>query len=637
MMLVKIKYLRKQLENRHFADFFSAHVPYIPVETSHSMALASSSAATEDLSYSRKRRLSKKERRALKKQKKNSGSQPTEGPLPTEEKDEISGERIAVDDSEFLKSYQPIPVPTQPSAEVLANSNKGSKVANNDIEEGGEGGGKTLGKWFPNALLIKSSVTYTNTGKLMLSGPNADETARVDKPRSSLVLFYQYTKQHKWSQNKLKVLMTYLATIAKKRNVGGRIRVAQEGVNATVSAVDIPCVTAKETLRHFAQDLRNFDREVFADTDFKFIDDLPADRHFKDLKMIPVQELVFYGIKEDDAPLDESEQKDGIKGGVHLDAKEYHKMLGKDNTVVIDVRNHYETLIGRFDGQQEKDKPRDSNDERPAGAEYLDPLMRKSTDFKSWLAKDETQEKLKDKTVLMYCTGGIRCERASAYLKKEIGGKVDGVFQLQGGIERYLKAFPDGGYWRGKNFVFDKREAVSADNPEGDGGVIKKQKKTKSKKALESSPARCCVCNIEWDRYVGKKKCFTCGVPVLMCERCMSLKPEKTPGMELKVRCPLCVTENITVPASEVEFTANGIKGKVGDSQGNKKDQKMAASSVLKWGGGHASKKKLGRKAGRRHCQFGSECVRKDCFFLHPGQENDTAGSQGIANDEKNS
>ena len=67
----------------------------------------------------------------------------------------------------------------------------------------------------------------------------------------------------------------------------------------------------------------------------------------------------------------------------------------------------------------------------------------------------------------MFCTGGVRCERASAYLKKQMGDQVDGVFQLKGGIERYMKEFQDGGFWRGSNFVFDKREAVAVDNIDG--------------------------------------------------------------------------------------------------------------------------------------------------------------------------
>lgn len=261
----------------------------------------------------------------------------------------------------------------------------------------------------------------------------------------------------------------------------------------------------------------------------------------------------------------------------------------------------------------------------------------------------------------MYCTGGIRCERASAYLKTEMKDKVEGVYQLKGGIERYLKQFKDGGFWRGKNFVFDKREAVGVDNPHGDGGVLRREDRKKQKsrhqqqKDIEGSLliSKCCVCGDPWDRYVGKKKCLTCGVPVLMCEKCMSLKPDKIPGMELKVRCPLCVEEGVTVLAKELELTANGIKNKVlsaskaatalnslgksypgthsDDRQndcetGDKKGKSLcgtgkAADSVLKWGGGHATKKKNLKKMKRRICQFGADCVRKDCFFHHPERE----------------
>lgn len=261
----------------------------------------------------------------------------------------------------------------------------------------------------------------------------------------------------------------------------------------------------------------------------------------------------------------------------------------------------------------------------------------------------------------MYCTGGIRCERASAYLRTEMKDKVEQVYQLKGGIERYLKQFKDGGFWRGKNFVFDKREAVSVDNPHGDGGIVRREDRKEQKKKTQSQQqkndtegslyvAKCCVCGNHWDRYVGKKKCLTCGVPVLMCEKCMSLKPDKTPGMELKVRCPLCVEEGVTVLANELELTANGIKNKVvsasdsgaigtdgtyGDQCQNEyetRDTKQkaiimscesvkAAGSVLKWGGGHAIKKKKMKKMKRRACQFGSNCVRKDCFFFHPERD----------------
>jgi hypothetical protein len=135
-----------------------------------------------------------------------------------------------------------------------------------------------------------------------------------------------------------------------------------------------------------------------------------------------------------------------------------------------------------------------------------------------------------------------------------------------------------------------------------------------------------------------------------MCEKCLSLKPDKIPGMELKVRCPICLEENITVLAKEVEFTENGIKNKAftattkanhagGFSVRSDRDDNFdkyerskkedsadkalcrsgkAANSVLKWGGGHATEKKKLKKNIRRLCQFGSNCYRKDCFFYHP-------------------
>jgi predicted sulfurtransferase len=77
-------------------------------------------------------------------------------------------------------------------------------------------------------------------------------------------------------------------------------------------------------------------------------------------------------------------------------------------------------------------------------------------DFKDFV--DARKEELQDKQVLMYCTGGVRCERASAYLRL-CGGK--DVSQLSGGIHAYQEAFPAGeGYFRGKNFVYDRRIAV---------------------------------------------------------------------------------------------------------------------------------------------------------------------------------
>jgi predicted sulfurtransferase len=201
-----------------------------------------------------------------------------------------------------------------------------------------------------------------------------------------------------------------------------------------------------------------------------------------------------------------------------------------------------------------------------------------------------------------------------------MGDKVKGIYQLQGGIERYFKALPDGGHWRGKNFVFDKREAVDVHNPDGDGGVIvhnkTKTSSTKETTMTNSLPdAKCCRCSKPWDRYVGKKKCNTCGVPVLVCDVCLS-KIGSHKAEEAKLRCPLCVEENVTVAAKDVEFTDNGMAGKAKSAT-----QGTAAPSVLKWGGGHASQKKQKRKFHRKPCRFGDACTRPDCFFFHPTKD----------------
>tara|TARA_R110002050_G_scaffold194100_3_gene329039 strand:+ start:2203 stop:2565 length:363 start_codon:yes stop_codon:yes gene_type:complete len=105
--------------------------------------------------------------------------------------------------------------------------------------------------------------------------------------------------------------------------------------------------------------------------------------------------------------------------GQHLPPDEYHKKMEEKDTVIIDVRNKYECDIGRFTPPE-------------TGAKFIDPLMRRSTDFQKFLEEPETSKQLEGKQVLMYCTGGVRCERASAMLNFKMGEKLKGVYQLHG-------------------------------------------------------------------------------------------------------------------------------------------------------------------------------------------------------------
>ena len=527
--------------------------------------MAGSNKVEPELS-TRKRRHSRKDQKALKKQRRSGQPASTNSDSSRSKNDETPANIFVEDQATFKDSNKSASI----DPEVIDYlSDYTTILVPKAAAKSTTAAGVSLGKWFPKAKTMKSKLCFSNDKKTVA--------------RASLLLFYQYAQ---WNDEKVSILMEYLQVVGNTRVLGGRIRIAAEGVNATVSSVDSPDMTSARTLRHFVQDLKGFD-SAFADTDFKLIDNLSPDRHFKDLKLIPVKELVFYGIREAEAPLQ--------MGGTHLSAEEFHDKLAQENTVVVDVRNHYEADIGRFDGQQVG---------TTGGATYIDPKMRKSTDFTTWLAKPETKEQLKEKQVLLFCTGGVRCERASAYLKKQMGNSVKGCYQLKGGIERYLQTFDDGGFWRGKNFVFDKREAIGAHNINGDGGIIKHASVNDN-----NVGAKCCICASPWDRYIGKKKCHMCGVPVLMCDSCMTTRSKEV------TRCPLCVEEDITVPAVDVEYTNNGV-----GVRGEKGDKKQAPS-VLKWGGGHASEKKEKRKMKRIACQFGADCIRKDCFFSHPEQE----------------
>ena len=125
--------------------------------------------------------------------------------------------------------------------------------------------------------------------------------------------------------------------------------------------------------------------------------------------------------------------------GVHVNAKEFNDMLADPNTICVDMRNHYESEIGHFDGAitPDVDTFRDS-------LEVIEESLK------------DTKE---DKNLLMYCTGGIRCEKASAYYKHK---GFQHVFQLEGGIIEYTRQVTSEGLenkFIGKNFVFDHRRA----------------------------------------------------------------------------------------------------------------------------------------------------------------------------------
>ncbi len=206
-----------------------------------------------------------------------------------------------------------------------------------------------------------------------------------------------------------------------KIDVLGRTYIAHEGINAQISVPAENFNALKEHLDSisFLNDIR---LNVAIEQDNK---------SFLKLKIKVRKKIVADGLN--DATFNVTDK------GVHLNAAEFNKMLTDPNTICVDMRNHYESEIGHFDGAltPDVDTFRDSLD----------------------IIEDDLKEHKEDKNLLMYCTGGIRCEKASAYYKHK-GFK--NVFQLEGGIIEYtrqVKAERLENKFIGKNFVFDHRKA----------------------------------------------------------------------------------------------------------------------------------------------------------------------------------
>ena len=199
----------------------------------------------------------------------------------------------------------------------------------------------------------------------------------------------------------------------------GRIYVAHEGINAQMS---IPA----ENLEAFRDTLEVYDFMK----GIRLNEAVEHDDHsFLKLTIKVRNKIVADGLND--------ETFDVTNKGIHLKAKEFNTLLEDPNTIVVDFRNHYESEVGHFEGAITPDVE--------TFRESLPIINEQLQDFKE------------DKNLLMYCTGGIRCEKASAYFKHQ-GFK--NVFQLEGGIIEYTRQIKEENIeskFIGKNFVFDHR------------------------------------------------------------------------------------------------------------------------------------------------------------------------------------
>lgn len=205
-----------------------------------------------------------------------------------------------------------------------------------------------------------------------------------------------------------------------ENGIKGKVYLAKEGINGSVFGDD-------ESTDKFKTYLKSY--KIFEDIWFK---ETPTDEIAFNKMFVRVKsEIVNSGLTttklENTAPKLTPEQL----------LKFYEE---KKDFLIIDTRNWYESKIGRFKNA----------------------LTPQITHFREWTKVVETLSEYKDKTIVTYCTGGIRCEKASAYLREQ--GFKD-VYQINGGILNYIQQFPDT-YWEGGMFVFDDRKVYETNTKE---------------------------------------------------------------------------------------------------------------------------------------------------------------------------
>ncbi|XP_017580347.1 thiosulfate sulfurtransferase/rhodanese-like domain-containing protein 2 [Pygocentrus nattereri] len=284
---------------------------------------------------------------------------------------------------------------------------------------------------------------------------------KLSKGPGEVLLYYCYCQIQD-----PKLICAWQSELCSKLCLTGKVRVATEGINGTVGG------TKTGTSLYIKAMLSHPIFKVMLVEDFKISEG--SAECFHELKVGVYKEIVPMGVDPDIISY--------RLAGTHLEPEEFHKQVqslledgsSKIDTILLDCRNFYESKIGQF-------------------RNCLAPDIRKFSYFPAYV--DKNLDLFRNKKVLMYCTGGIRCERGSAYLRSKNVCKE--VYQLKGGIHKYLEQFPEG-FYRGKLFVFDERYAISFNND-----II----------------SDCRYCGAPWDQYQLCSTDFCCQL-VLSCPSC---------------------------------------------------------------------------------------------------------------------
>ena len=215
-------------------------------------------------------------------------------------------------------------------------------------------------------------------------------------------------------------LQSNLYEICEENNIMGTILIANEGINGTISGKNNEI---NQTISLLKSDKR------FANIEIKYssTDKQPFHR----MKVRLKKEIVTIGLPEINP---------NKKVGTYVKPDDWNDLISDPNVVVIDTRNKYETKIGSFQNA-------------------LDPETSSFREFPDWVKKFKSSKENANKNIAMFCTGGIRCEKASSLMKEE---GFEDVYHLQGGILKYLETIDkENSLWNGECFVFDQRVCLT--------------------------------------------------------------------------------------------------------------------------------------------------------------------------------
>ncbi len=269
----------------------------------------------------------------------------------------------------------------------------------------------------------------------------------------------------------LDTLRETLERSAAQLSLKGTILLSAEGINGTLAG-------AESAVHTFSEQLLGY--EPFAAMACRYSSADSANPVFYRLKVKLKPEIVALGVADIDP---------ARRTGVHVDAAGWNALLAEPDVVVIDTRNHYEVAIGSFPGA-------------------CDPATKSFREFPDYVAAN--LDRRRDRKIALFCTGGIRCEKASAYLLAE---GFEAVFQLEGGVLNYLETVElNDNRWQGECFVFDQRVSLDDQLAEGSYEQCYACRRPLDAKALASldylEGVSCpnCVNELDEDRRAGLRE-----------------------------------------------------------------------------------------------------------------------------------